>query len=630
MEKKHIRRLYLALVIILLANLMACGLQTGFGKVRVQDMYLTTDQQQNLHALAFIPRNASAENKLPCIIAGHGGFHSAEMQDAACIELSRRGFVVIAIDMYSHGMSSNVPVSVVASESEVGLGMADMVEYVAQGNMDFVDTERIGVIGHSMGARSIVALMKNYSAAYDAAIAAAQDPDSAGGCSITAAEQARADSEIPIVAAFCEGKSPNLLSGKWADIRNINIAFEYGIYEEDCYSSGSGDGHILNTPEALEMINSVDPSVTSVEDGKYYGNVQDRTLRVLYQPKTTHLTDFIDPTVTSQFISFFTYVFDVNTLFSPGNQIYLIKELFNFAAMIALFALVLPFGDMFISVPALAVLRCPGETGRFMFNKKRFWTGWVLGGLFSFLGFLVSNAIDTDKVIFKSSPMASTTWFPLNEMNIVMVWMLIFAVWNFVWYFICRRQLAEEGAYTGNMSGLRISGRELFLTIVAAAAIVGLIYVVVWFSKWLFNVDFRFWRVAVKQFNSEKLIYFAQYLPSWFVFMLSASLLVNGPLNMEGKNGFGTLLLIGVGFALGGIVAWALQYGKLFIGGTVFWSNMNGVASVALKNWVMILTPFMLRNFYKLTGKNWLGPITLSVLFTLINVSMTTIQYPML
>lgn len=181
MEKKHIRRLYLALVIILLANLMACGLQTGFGKVRVQDMYLTTDQQQNLHALAFIPRNASAENKLPCIIAGHGGFHSAEMQDAACIELSRRGFVVIAIDMYSHGMSSNVPVSVVASESEVGLGMADMVEYVAQGNMDFVDTERIGVIGHSMGARSIVALMKNYSAAYDAAIAAAQDPDSAGG-----------------------------------------------------------------------------------------------------------------------------------------------------------------------------------------------------------------------------------------------------------------------------------------------------------------------------------------------------------------------------------------------------------------------------------------------------------------
>ena len=56
---------------------------------------------------------------------------------------------------------------------------------------------------------------------------------------------------------------------------------------------------------------------------------------------------------------------------------------------------------------------------------------------------------------------------------------------------------------------------------------------------------------------------------------------------------------------------------------------MNGVASVALRNWVVVLSPFMLRNFYKLTGKNWLGPVTLSILFTLINVTTTSAQHPM-
>ena len=57
---------------------------------------------------------------------------------------------------------------------------------------------------------------------------------------------------------------------------------------------------------------------------------------------------------------------------------------------------------------------------------------------------------------------------------------------------------------------------------------------------------------------------------------------------------------------------------------------MNGVASVALRNWIVILAPFLLRKFYRLTGKNWVGPLTLSILFTLVSVSTTTIQNNML
>ena len=216
MKSKYARRLLIAVVVILIANLFAWGFQTDFHKVRVRDMYLVTSRQQQLHALAFIPRDASAENPLPCVVTGHGGFHSAEMQDAACIELSRRGFVVIAVDMYSHGMSSNVPESMVNSIfMSNGMGVGDMVDYVLSGNMDFIDKTRVGIMGHSMGTLACSAVISNYALQYEAAIAAATADNSDGGAVITDAEQAAADAVVGIKAAFCEGISPSALTGVW-------------------------------------------------------------------------------------------------------------------------------------------------------------------------------------------------------------------------------------------------------------------------------------------------------------------------------------------------------------------------------------------------------------------------------
>ena len=131
------------------------------------------------------------------------------------------------------------------SEMTVGLGMQDMLEYVLGNNMDFIDTQRIGLMGHSMGTRSIAAMLKNY------ANARMQSDDVSFGAQ----------------AVFMTGKSPNLLKGFWDKLDGINIGVEYGVYEEDGYSSSSGTGSILCTPEALEMINHVDPAVKIVENG---------------------------------------------------------------------------------------------------------------------------------------------------------------------------------------------------------------------------------------------------------------------------------------------------------------------------------------------------------------------------
>jgi len=58
--------------------------------------------------------------------------------------------------------------------------MIALVEFAAA-NLDFVDTGRIGVTGHSLGGRIISNTLAHYGVAYEKALAQAQEPDSEGG-----------------------------------------------------------------------------------------------------------------------------------------------------------------------------------------------------------------------------------------------------------------------------------------------------------------------------------------------------------------------------------------------------------------------------------------------------------------
>ncbi len=142
------RILVIGLILILVGSLAASALQTDFYQVRIKDLYIQTEQQQTLHSLIFIPKKCSAENKCPLVVTSHGWLNSAEVQDAASIELSRRGIVVIAMDAITHGMSSNA--TGVPGRDKAG-GMISWVEYVHSGLLDYVDLDRVGVMGHSMG-----------------------------------------------------------------------------------------------------------------------------------------------------------------------------------------------------------------------------------------------------------------------------------------------------------------------------------------------------------------------------------------------------------------------------------------------------------------------------------------------
>lgn len=629
---KSVKILCIALVLILIGSVGAMLLQTSAFSVRIQDINIVTENQQHLHALAFIPKSASAENKVPVVITSHGWLNTAEVQDAASIELSRRGIAVIAMDAYNHGLSSSVENDQITSSDETGQGMYALVEYAASGIMNFIDTERIGVMGHSMGGRAAKNTAIHYSNLYNDAIAAAQEPDSDGGSEITEAEQAYADSQMKITASLPTGQSPGSLED-WSAIR-CNMGFLYGLLEEGGYGSTTGTANLIgSSKEALDMVNSSDPSVTYVEEGVFYGNKDDGTLRILYQPKITHPLIHFDPASTKDVIEFFTYTLDVDTPMSSGNQIFLVKECFNLIAMVGLFMLLVPLCSLLLRIPAFADLkgvegpRVPAleKGGK---RKKMFWIGWVLGGVVSF-GAAVLATVVVPSLGSTAHGFSMSNWifFAAPTMNTISLWTILSAAWTFIWFFINYRKDKKDGIRNDDMIGLKITGKQFWKSLALAATIIGLVYVVVWFCKWAFNTDFRFWTPAVKTFDVGHLFYFIQYLPIFFAFYFANSLMINGAARFEGMNEKKNLFLLGIGNILGLALLWALQYGKLITTGTVIWGpGWINVLVIAFCVWQLFFAPYFLRAFYKLTGKNWVGALVVSSMYVLCGIMNTAVH----
>lgn len=635
--KNRKRMMCIALALIVLGSVFACLLQTDFGKVTVEDIYLPTENQNYLHALAFIPKSASAENKAPVVITTHGWLNSAEVQDAASIELARRGFVVIALDNYNHGLSGSIDPMLTVDAVETGGGIIAMVEYVSSGIMNYVDTDRIGLMGHSMGANGSKEVAFRYSQLYDAAIEAAMAEDSDGGSEITPEEQAYADSVMKVKALLPTGQVPNFLnySGidwKWTQLR-CNAGIVYGTYEECGYINSTGNARVLGSAaETVEMMQSADPSVNYVEEGVYYGSKDNGTLRVIYQPLSTHPLIHFMPEATADVIDFWTYVFDVDTSLSETNQLYFIKECCNLAAMVGLFMLIIPLCDLLLSAPYFAELRgtpakkLPPFTGSI---RRRYWLGAVLGGLVSLgAAFLTIVAAPTADISVNNGYLqTSVVWFAVPTMNTIGLWTLICAIWQLLWFWICFR----KGVVGKDELGISISGRKLLKSLLISAAIIAVIYIIVWFFKWALNTDFRFWTPAVKTFNVGKLFYFPQYLPAFFLFYFANSLAVNSLGRFEQLSERKELWMHAVTNVIGCLLFCAIQYVPLFLGGSVVvkgqWLN---VLVIGLCCWQLFIAPFLLRKFYKLTGSHWVGAITVSSLYVLIGMMNTAVHSTLL
>lgn len=137
-----------AIVLILIGSIFSKAIDTNFGTVKTERLYLTNDNGYTVSAKLYIPDTAEKETPAPAMIICPGGDNPSDLSTPWASELARRGFIVALADYTGCGDTE------VDGESQYwtnngAMELDTIYDYLA--SRPFVDDSQIGVAGHSMG-----------------------------------------------------------------------------------------------------------------------------------------------------------------------------------------------------------------------------------------------------------------------------------------------------------------------------------------------------------------------------------------------------------------------------------------------------------------------------------------------
>ena len=600
------------LVVIISSSFFASLIQTSFGKVDVKLMNLKTPDGQNLVYDLYKPSIATENDKQPFIVVVPGFQRSKEALSNIAIELSRRGYVVALIDPYAQGMSSS-SLSRLAATTQ-GYGMFALVDYAYAENFSFIDINKIGSTGHSMGGN-----------------AAIRGADYFGKEAIRSGKKSKLDS------VYISGYVLTLRENILRDSKS-NMGVSYALYDEGAFRNdlqGWDAGNMKIAPESLRTVNSVlpkDKKVTEVELGKYYGERSNNTLRVIFNEELLHPFQPYNKEATKNQLDYFDKVFGAPISINSNNQIWQYKELFTLINMIVSLLMLIPIAKLFLSlnfykdivkdIPA----SLPEQTSK---SKMIFWSVFFLSALIACISFI--PMVDVAKILFYESANRELTWFfPQRMNNSVMLWAAFNGSIGLVIFFLSYYFFGRHHGVSTNSWGLQINKVEFFKTIMLGLSIFICYYLILYFVYFLFHIDYRFWFMGVRIFQPEMLLVLVMYFPLFFIFFFSNSLRVNGAMRFKNQSEWKSRLIAGFANSLGLMMIIIIQYVTFAWTGTVFWTT-NWLSVNLLFGIVpmMFILPYFNRIFFQLTGRVYLGPIVTCLIFIMILSTNTVVYLPL-
>ena len=283
------RLLLTCVLVVLIASFLVSLIQRSFGDVQVWDVKIPTQNGQWVVGDLFKPNSATADNPAPFIVVVPGFQRSKESLSNIAIELARRGFVALSIDPYAQGGSS-ASLSRIAATTE-GYGMFAVVDYAASSeNLNYIDRSRIGATGHSAGGNAAIR-----------------------GANYFGREAQRTGQPSKLHSVFVSGYVLTLREDVLKEVRS-NVGASYAFYDEGAYRNELENGDMRVAPEALRLINiGREPggaAVDVVEIDKYYGDKDQRTLRVMHNERVLHPFQPYNNEATANQIEYFEHVFD--------------------------------------------------------------------------------------------------------------------------------------------------------------------------------------------------------------------------------------------------------------------------------------------------------------------------------
>jgi len=631
--------LIVALAICLVSVTGASLLQTSGGKVKVTNLTVETDQG-TLSMQMFKPLTATVENPAPAVIASHGMFNSKEMQDAVCVELSRRGIVVISIDMFGHGHSDNVdsPRYVTNSEGryynvETAMfvdnkadatafnthGMIETVEYVWH-NLHFVDRDRIGVTGHSMGGVNSTLTMRYYH--YQSTVG---------------------DGVGKISAALLQACNTPTLPG---ELEGVDVGYVNAQYDEIFAAWGIGLNPALkemgidtvpklNQFQADTFVRTHAGYTDPYEIGTFVYD-QNGNIRVYNTINGNHPLVHFSVEATEDIINFFTAAFGLETDLPATNQIWWLKEGFNALGLVGFFLFILELTVLLLKVPFFKCLKTE-SLDEFMLDKPKTvvdYAVYVLGLiLLATLPGLLYYPFMNLGWIKKSA------FFPQTMVNNMVIWLfliglIMIAFVGIVYYFFNKSKGVSLRQYGLSIRSEGETARQSFVkvlkTIILSIIVVAAGYLIVFILYSIFKADFRIFSLAVKTFRIDRIAICLRYLIFFLVWSFGLTVAVNSNFRrgmMEGPILAITTILNMLGVSIGLFTYYIPFVANGFPSSGLSGEFINPILLIPIPVLVAVATIYA-RRIYRQTGNVYLATILNAVLIGMITVVNTHIAFP--
>lgn len=675
LKKKTLTLLCVALVLILLGSVLAGVFNSGAGATKVSRIRFDGGHGE-LSGLLYMPKDASADNPKPTIIVTHGYLNSAEMQDANAVELSRRGFVVLALDQYDHGHSKLAHENY-SDTSFFGIwlpfwanSMNDAVQYMYEQPYVLKDENGngiIGVTGHSMGGfSSTMALCMDEAQAAETGVRKIY-------AGLTEGSDFSYTALVGFDAATADALGGGRIMGK------VCAQYDEFFFNDPTVEGGTvRHKDYVSTPDGMTFLQQTEPAQANT-----WYDTADGGRRIIYQPAQTHPWNHFSAETTGYAVDFYMTAFadyaDGLKDIAPSSQMWQWKEAFECVALVGFVMLLIAVANILVDLPFFSKAKSgelavrPSVTG-----GKKAVTAIILivavllpavifepmmdGGIESpivqvmfYVGLVVALAgvvalvmnlakakesgmtVGSVIMILAGGLLALICKLPMYQdygvwtapgLNGIAYWTIgcaLISLCILSTVYVCMK--AKDG-FTFADYGVSFKPMVIVAGLCTALVTVVVGYAVLFLMDALFKADFRIWTFAFKTFDANILPAVLRYLPTFLLFYIvsTAGITVNtNTEKLQGVKGY----LLAIALNAGGAALWlAVQYISLFAGGVAAFPGaaLSGIELVAMVP-TLTVAAIISRNLYKKTGNIWTPAFLNATLITIMAVANTMVAF---
>ena len=579
----------IAAVVFVLAVLAAHHVQTDAGRVELSNVIFDNYNGKSIRAKILRPLEATGKDPSPGVLFVHGYQNNRESGDAYAIEFARRGFVVLSIDALGRG-NSDVPYRHDDPRFDPTFGTRSSVEYLKK--LPFVDARRIGVMGHSMGAKFV----------YEVAL---QDSSISAVAVIGSAYDRKASREMP--------KNMIMIIGELDEFRD--------------FFTGTKD--LLREWPLSEATRNAFPAVNP-RWNMTYGDFSKGTARKLFVQRISHIQESHSTACVAEALEW------MKESLSPPRSYWIesreqrwpIKEAMTLLAMLACFISALPLALLLLRTRFFLPLRNAGA-GIYSCETRGFLKYAGINGLLMWLYLpLIMTLFAVHKFVV---PVDSV--FPMLLVDAIVWWFLWINIIGLIlfrsWY---RKQSAKTGltlldlGVSESAERFRVDWKILAKTTILALVLFGYLYILEYASERLYLVDFRFIYPLVSDLTPYRLGMFFLYFPFILFGFIVLTAFVHGQLRGARRSHWLKTYFSWTGRNVFALVAplvlfLLVQYVPLLSTGFIPFEGPGGVFVVFILELFFImltLTIVMVMStwFYLITGRIYLSAIMNALIVT--------------